>query len=108
MLRNDVADEDVAVVDMDGVFTGVALGETMITARSASGLTATARVTVTEPLPAYRALVLGEQNYETGRTRLGGLNTAEGVAETLRQQSVTIIAATAARDSSIKRLPVFE
>ncbi len=82
------ADEDVAVVDMDGVVTGVAPGETMITARSASGLTATARVTVTEPLPAYRALVLGEQNYETGRTRLGGLNTAEGVAETLRQQSV--------------------
>ena len=82
------ADEAVAVVDVNGVVTGVSPGETVISARSASGLTARAVVTVTERLPVYRALVLGEKNYETGRTRLGGLNTAEGVAETLRQQSV--------------------
>ncbi|MBO4884918.1 MAG: Ig-like domain-containing protein [Clostridia bacterium] len=81
-------DESVAVVDAAGVVTGVSPGETVISARSAAGIAARAAVTVTEPLPSYRALVLGEQNYETGRTRLGGLNTAEGVAETLRQQSV--------------------
>ena len=82
------ADEAVATVDSSGTVTGVSPGETVVSARSASGLVARAVVTVTEPLPVYRALVLGEQNYETGRTRLGGLNTAEGVAETLRQQSV--------------------
>gem|GEM_PF-1375678 len=81
-------DEGVAVVDPDGAVTGVSPGTARIVARSASGLTASAFVTVTEPLPVYRALVLGEQNYESGRTRLGGLNTAEGVAEMLRQQSV--------------------
>ena len=81
-------DEAVARVDSRGVVTGVAPGAARITARSASGLVATAQVTVTEPLPVYRALVLGEMNYESGRTRLGGLNTAQGVSDMLSRQSV--------------------
>ena len=82
------SDERVAVVDTDGAVTGVSPGTASVTARAASGLTAVAAVTVTEPLPAYRALVLGEMNYESGRTRLGGLNTAQGVADMLARQSV--------------------
>ena len=82
------ADETVAAVDRGGRVTGVSPGETRIVARSASGITAEAAVTVTEPLPTYRALVLGEMNYESGRTRLGGLNTAEGVRDMLLKQSI--------------------
>ena len=81
-------DESVAVVDQKGRVTGVAPGQTRIIARAASGIAAEATVTVTEPLPTYRALVLGEMNYESGRTRLGGLNTAEGVRDMLLRQSV--------------------
>ena len=82
------ADERVAVVDQSGRMTGVSPGEPRIIARSASGFTAEAAVIVTEALPVYRALVLGELNYESGRTRLGGLNTAEGVFDMLSRQSV--------------------
>ena len=81
-------DETVAVVNQSGRVTGLSPGETRIVARAASDFTAAASVTVTEPLPTYRALVLGEMNYESGRTRLGGLNTAEGVRDMLVQQSV--------------------
>ncbi|MBQ8953277.1 MAG: Ig-like domain-containing protein [Clostridia bacterium] len=82
------SDERVAVVDASGAVTGVTPGTAYVTARSASGLAAVSAVTVTEPLPVYRALVLGEMNYESGRTRMGGLNTAQGVADMLAGQSV--------------------
>ena len=83
------ADESIALVDQSGVVTGVSEGETTLTVRSEGGaIQASVRVTVTPARPVYRALVLGEQNYENGRVRTGGLNTAQGVADMLANQSI--------------------
>ena len=81
-------DPAIATVTGEGIVTGVSPGVTRVTAASAGGLTDACEVVVTERLPVYRALVLGEQNYDDGRVRLGGMNTALGVADMLCAQSV--------------------
>ncbi len=88
-LSYESADERIARVSESGEITAVAVGETVITVRdSESGLSARLTVTVTEAGRRYRALVLGEQNYAAGRTRVGGLNTAQGVADMLAEQDI--------------------
>ena len=81
------SDPEVASVDADGVITGLRAGSCAVTALSPAGLSASAEVTVTPRAPVCRALVVGEQNYEDGRVRLGGLNTAQGVKDMLAAQS---------------------
>ena len=81
------SDPAVADVDEEGVIAGVSAGECVVTALSPFGLTASVKVTVTPRAPVLRALVVGEQNYEDGRVRLGGLNTAQGVSDALRAQA---------------------
>ena len=88
-LRYESADESVARVDQSGVLTAVSAGETVVTVRDdESGLSARATVIVTTAGRRCRALVLGEQNYAAGRTRVGGLNTAQGVADMLAEQDI--------------------
>lgn len=83
------ADENVVCVSEDGTITAANEGETTLTVHDEkSGLSAEVTVTVSPAGRRYRALVLGEQNYEDGRTRVGGLNTAQGVADMLAQQSI--------------------
>ena len=83
-------DEAVATVTEEGgVITALAEGETTLTVQDCeSGLSVQVTVTVSEAGRHYRALVLGEQNYAEGRTRVGGLNTAQGVADMLAQQNI--------------------
>ncbi|NLG24190.1 MAG: hypothetical protein GX558_02465 [Clostridiales bacterium] len=76
-------DPAVATINANGVVTGISPGEAYVTVRSPGGLTASVHVTVTRRAPAYRALVMGEQNYLDGRTRVGAVNTAQGVADML-------------------------
>ena len=83
-LSYESADERIVRVSESGEITAVSEGETTITVRDGeSGLSARAAVAVTPAGRRYRALVLGEQNYAAGRTRVGGLNTAQGVADML-------------------------
>ncbi len=86
--RYESSDETVVTVSPYGVLTGVSVGDAVITAASSDGsFTDTVRVHVDGVRPVYRALVLGEQTYEEG-VRLGGLNTAQGVADMLASQSI--------------------
>lgn len=82
-------DEAVAVIDAQGVITALSEGETTLTIRDEkTGLQSHMTVCVTAAHRKYRALVLGEQNYAGKRTRVGGLNTAQGIADMLSQQIV--------------------
>lgn len=76
-------DPEVAVVDGSGRVTGVAVGECQIVAASGSGLARVVNVRVTPRAPAYRALVMSEHIYEDGRTRVGAINTAQGISDML-------------------------
>ena len=88
-LSYESADERIVRVSESGEITAVSEGETTITVRDGeSGLSARAAVAVTPAGRRYRALVLGEQNYAAGRTRVGGLNTAQGVADMLGEQTI--------------------
>lgn len=88
-LSYESADERIARVSAGGEITAVSEGETVITVRDGgSGLSARMTVIVTAAGRRYRALVLGEQNYAAGRTRVGGLNTAQGVADMLADQEI--------------------
>lgn len=83
------ADESIAEIDAQGVITAFKEGETTLTVRDqGTGLEDQMTVCVTAARRKYRALVLGEQNYAGKRTRVGGLNTAEGIADMLSQQSI--------------------
>ena len=87
-VRYASSDESVVTVSQYGVLTGVSKGDAVITATSSDGsFTDTIAVHVDGVRPVYRALVLGEQMYEEG-VRLGGVNTAEGVADMLESQSI--------------------
>lgn len=87
-VRYASSDESVVTVSQYGVLTGISQGEAVVTAVSMDGsFTDTVAVHVGAVRPVYRALVLGEQTYAAGG-RLGGLNTAEGVADMLMNQSM--------------------
>ncbi len=82
------SNEAVVQVSQSGVLTGISKGTAVITASSEDGgFTDTIEVTVRSARPVYRALVIGEQNY-AGDVRIGGLNTAQGVADMLRAQRI--------------------
>lgn len=82
------SDESVVRVSDEGILTGVSKGSAVITAVSKDGgFTDTIEVRVQGIRPTYRALVVGEQNYPGG-VRVGGLNTAQGVADMLRAQVI--------------------
>lgn len=86
--RYQSSDPSVASVTQSGVVTGVSEGDAVITAMSADGSFAdTISVHVDGVRPVYRALVLGEQKYETD-PRVGGENTAQGVADMLKSQTI--------------------
>jgi len=86
--RYHSSDESVVRVSADGVLTGVAKGRAVITAASSDGsFSDVIEVRVEGIRPVYRALVLGEQTYADG-VRLGGENTAQGVADMLRSQLI--------------------
>jgi hypothetical protein len=82
------SDESVVRVRSDGLLIGVSKGSATVTAVSADGgFTDTLQVHVKGIRPNYRALVVGEQNYPSG-VRVGGLNTAQGVADMLGVQVI--------------------
>jgi len=82
------SDESVVHVSPTGLLSAAGQGQATVTATSSDGgFTATVQVRVERVRPTYRALVIGEQNYE-GDTRIGGENTAQGVADMLRAQSI--------------------
>lgn len=87
-VRYASSDESIVTVSQYGVLTGISQGDAVITAVSRDGsFTDTLIVHVGGVRPVYRALVLGEQTYQEG-VRLGGLNTAQGVADMLMNQSI--------------------
>ncbi len=82
------SNESVVRVSADGMLTGISKGSAVITAASLDGGFAdTVEVRVQGARPTYRALVIGEQDYPDGM-RVGGLNTAQGVADMLASQSI--------------------
>ncbi len=82
------SDEEVLRVSSAGIITALKKGQAVVTAASRDGgFTATVQVRVESVRPTYRALVIGEQNY-VGDVRIGGENTAQGVADMLRAQSI--------------------
>lgn len=82
------SDETVAVVSQYGVVTGIAEGDAVITVVSVDGgFTDQIAVHVEGVRPVYRALVLGEQEYNAD-VRQGGRNTAQGVADMLENQMI--------------------
>jgi len=82
------SDESVVTVSRFGVLTGHAQGEATITASSSDGsFTDSVSVSVKGVRPVYRALVIGEHTY-ADETRLGGLNTAEGIYDLLESQRI--------------------
>ena len=77
-------DESVARVSADGLLTAVGLGRTEIGVQTVEGgFTARLAVEVHTPKPAYRALLVGIASYSDGRTRLGCVNTTQGMADAL-------------------------
>lgn len=87
-VKYESSDETVFRVDADGWLTGVSEGEATLTVVSEDGgFTDTARIRVMGARPAYRALVLGEHSYQDS-LRVGGENTAQGVADMLSGQSI--------------------
>ena len=86
--RYESSDETVVAVSPSGVLTGVSEGDAVVTAISSDGGFAdTVSVHVDGVRPVYRALVLGEQAYEND-ARVGGVNTAQGVADMLSNQVI--------------------
>ncbi len=82
------SDESVVQVSQSGVLTGISKGTAIVTATSADGgFTDTIEVIVQNAKPVYRALVIGEQTYAEG-VRVGGKNTAQGMADMLAAQSI--------------------
>jgi len=77
------SDTAVAAVDANGRISAISEGECAITVRSANGIEAVARVTVTPRAAVYRALVVSEYLYDDGRTRTGAVNTVQGMADML-------------------------
>ena len=82
------SNEEVLRVSPTGLLTALRKGQATVTASSTDGgFTAAVQVRVESVRPTYRALVIGEQNY-VGDRRIGGENTAQGVADMFRSQSI--------------------
>lgn len=82
------SDESVLKVSRSGVLTALEKGTAVVTAVSNDGgFTDTIEISVQGVRPVYRALVIGEQQYEGG-VRMGGENTARGVADMLKRQKI--------------------
>ena len=85
-LRYIISDRSVAGVNSDGLVTGIAPGETLLTVRSSSGnAEASVRVVVTPAEKKYRALLIGEQNYPFAENtqRKGSDNSVQAIASLL-------------------------
>lgn len=88
-LSYESSDSAVVSVNSKGELSALAEGVAQLIVRDEiSGLKAEMNIEVTAAHRHYRALVLGEQNYAGKRTRVGGLNTAQGIADMLREQSI--------------------
>lgn len=74
------SDALVAVVDGEGVISGVGVGQCVVTARCGE-LTADIFITVDEAPPRYRALMIGEQFYagDVNEPRIGSINTVYNI-----------------------------
>lgn len=82
------SDPDVISIDESGEITAVGIGYATVTVEAVRGdLQATIDITVHERRPVFRALIISEQNYFDGRTRIGAVNTAQGVADALHGAS---------------------
>ena len=82
------SDESVLSVSANGLISALKKGDATVTAVSQDGgFSAAVQVHVESVRPTYRALVIGEQSYE-GDVRIGGENTARGVADMFRAQSI--------------------
>ena len=89
-VRYESSDPEVARVDGQGRIAALALGRCDIIVTGAGGLTARVTVTVTPRLPVYRALVMSEHKYMDGRTRVGAINTAQGISDALTHNGYTV------------------
>ena len=80
------SDETVARVDADGCLSALRTGETAVTVQTADGqFSANAKVRVIERRSIRRALVVGMAAYSDGRTRMGCVNTTQGISDALSQ-----------------------
>ena len=80
------SDETVACVDADGCLSALRTGETTVTVQTADGqFSASAKIRVTERRSIRRALVVGMAAYSDGRTRMGCVNTTQGISDALSQ-----------------------
>ena len=78
------SDETVVRVLETGAFIGVHPGSAYVTITTEEGgFTDSVLVTVKEPEPVYRALVVGIATYENERERTGCINTTQGMADAL-------------------------
>lgn len=85
-VRFSSSDEDIAVVQSNGYLRAISEGEATITVTTdEGGFQAQLHVTVHEPEPVYRALLVGIANYVDGRSRQGAVNTTQGVSDALTQ-----------------------
>lgn len=89
-VRFESSNPSVAAVDENGMVQALSEGSTVLRVVTRDGeYSARLELRVTQPLPLYRALVLGEQRYTSPdrSARVGAVNTAQGVADLLKQQS---------------------
>lgn len=78
------SDETIVRVLDTGAFVGVRPGSAHVTITTEEGgFTDSVLVTVKEPQPVYRALVVGIATYENERERTGCINTTQGMADAL-------------------------
>ncbi|MEF9974438.1 MAG: Ig-like domain-containing protein [Clostridia bacterium] len=86
-VKLESSDPGVVSVEKHDLLTARAPGEAVVTATTADGgFAVQARITVQKPRSNYRALVIGEQRYVDGTTRVGSINTAQGMADLLSRQ----------------------
>ncbi|MBQ3078808.1 MAG: Ig-like domain-containing protein [Clostridia bacterium] len=78
------SDESIALVDNTGRVQALKTGEAVITVRlSETDFTASMHITVKKPDPIYRALAVGISSYPDGRSRMGCVNTTQGISDAL-------------------------
>lgn len=89
-VRFTVSNPEVASVSADGRLLALGVGETEVRVEATeSGFADCMTVYVTEPEPVRRALAVGIASYVDGRTRLGSVNTTQGMADALAQTGFT-------------------
>lgn len=82
------SDPGVFTVDASGNVKGIGVGEATLRIKSVEGgVQDQMMIRVTNQLPKHRALVMGEQRYLDRPVRVGSVNTTQGMADLLREQS---------------------